>query len=380
MPSDDAHSPPYAAEQIAPKSAPRTDDRSPDRDQIADPCWHDRVRRTLSSANSTLSYLIGLPLVTVLGGLLVGYYQYLNAYEEKVRIRAERDVRTATATFTEISKKFSEAQMIQQAIFSDFSTAFDDNAGAEEQAAAARHAKAIAPAYEKAWIGLLESGDAMARNAEIHIDWATDLHRTPGDDHYPNSDPLSRSLLRDYDFDCNGNFPTFVWTEPVYRRKADSCQNFGDDGAISTLICSRRKDDANQRPPVAIQWYSAKHLVLTMDYCFHALHQRMAKVHSWAAHGGSGPAIEPAFRAEREQLKKEIDNQTSRLEAFMGLAVFQIEAVREKYRPLGSKCHLPFVSWWDDACKPLPTTPFVANKTNDVQKQPAKTVSAAAPP
>jgi hypothetical protein len=378
MPSDDAHSPPSAAKDTAPKSAPRTDDRS--LETAERPCWRNRVGRKLRSANHAISYLIGLPVVSVLGGLFVGYYQYLNAYEEKLRIRAERDVRTATATFTEISKKFSEAQMLQQAIFSDFSTALDNKVGAEHRAAAARHAKAITPAYERAWIGLLESGDAMARNAEIHIDWATDLHRTAGEDHYPNSDPLSRSLLRDYDFDCNDNFPNFVWTRPLSRRKPDSCQNFGEDGAISTLICPRRKDDANPRPSIAIQWYSAKHLVLTMDYCFHALHQRMAKVHSWASLGEPSPAVEPAFRAEREQLKKEIDNQTSRLEAFMGLAVFQIEAVREKYRPLASKCHLLFVSWWDDACKPLPTTPFVATKSNEVQKQPAKAISAAALP
>jgi len=370
MPSDATHSPPPVAEDIAPKSAERT--------EIAEPCWRDRVGRTFRGANNVISYLIGLPVVTVLGGLFVGYYQYLNAYEEKLRIRAERDVRTATATFTEISKKFSEAQMLQQAIFSDFSSAFDDNASAEERAAATRHAKGIAPAYEKAWIGLLESGDAMARNAEMHIDWAIDLNRKPGADHYPNSDLVSLSLLHTYNFDCNDNFPKFVQEQLLPKGKADSCQSFDPDRPFFTLICPRQKVDAKPRPPIAIQWYSAKHLVLTMNYCFHALHQRMAKVHSWASREEPGAALGPAFPAEREQLKKEIDNQTSRLEAFMGLALFQIEAVREKYRPLGSKCHLPFVSWWDEQCMPLPTKPFVADKSNDVQKRPDTTVSAAA--
>ena len=141
--------------------ADRADDRPTDRDETAG--WLGGVGRFLR----LLSYLIGLPVITLIGSLLVGYYQYLNAYQEKVNARAATDVQMATAAFTEISKKFSDAQTLQQAMFQDFLNALDDNMGADEQALATRHAKNVWEAYEAAGLGLLQSGDMMARNAEI---------------------------------------------------------------------------------------------------------------------------------------------------------------------------------------------------------------------
>jgi len=351
-------------------SADRPDDSPPDQNVAGERLgWRARLGHFLTSANSALSYIIGLPIITVLGGLIVGYYQYINAYQEKVRLRAENDVQMATVAFTEISKKFSEAQMLQRTMFSDFSIALDENIGDEERALATKHAKAIAPTYETAWVALLEAGDLMAHRTQIYIDWATDFVRNPADQHFPNDDPLSQLLLDAYGFECSENFPKFkfISTGASQGRRANTCQVDGepntDPDDIHVLnICPRSK--ANTEPPAAvtIQWYSARHQVLTMHYCFHVLHQRLAKVRTWALQDAASPAIKATSRSERDQIRKEIDGQTARLEAFMGLATFQIEAIREKYRPVSFACHIPFftplTSERNDACTPLRTAPY----------------------
>jgi hypothetical protein len=109
-------------------------------------------------------------------------------------------------------------------------------------------------------------------------------------------------------------------------------------------------------------------------------------MHAWALHDEPRPATKLALPVERDQIQREIDNQAARLEAFMGLALFQIEAIQVKYRPVSFVCHLPFatplVSWWNDACTPVRTTPYLREKQPD--KEPSKPasnlVSAVAPP
>jgi hypothetical protein len=355
--------------------ADRADDRPTDRDETAENAgWLGGVGRFLR----LLSYLIGLPVITLIGSLLVGYYQYLNAYQEKVNARAATDVQMATTAFTEISKKFSDAQTLQQAMFQDFLNALDDSMGADEQALATRHAKNVWEAYEAAGLGLLQSGDMMARNAEIYVDWATDFRRDPADPHYPNSDPLSRLLLAAYDFDCSNILPAFVPGTAARQKAASTCpvdpNQYFDPHDLSDNLCPRQRMKDDRRPSVTIHWFSAKHQVLTMHYCFDSLHQRLAKVRAWASQGEPTPAIKLAARNEREQLRKEIDTQAARLDAFTGLALFQIEAIRVKYRPVSFACHIPFlipvVSLWNDACTPIRTTPYQGFKLSGKNDKP----------
>jgi hypothetical protein len=369
---------------------PADEDRAavPDHHQVARrPGWGNRIGRSLRKANSVFSYIIGLPVLTMLGGLIVGYYQYLNAYQEKISARAANDVKTATESYTNISKKFSQVQMLQQALFVNVSNALDEGVGADERAMAAKHAKSVSTTYETAWVALIENGDVMARSAETDIDWATDFNRDQKTSHYPNSDPLSRSLLAAYDFDCSDNLPKIA---PVIReRPSNAChaanQQFGAYD-FSTNVCPKRQINSDLDSSVTVHWYSAKHQVLTMQYCLQVLHQRLAKARSWALHSEPSPTAAVAFRAERDQLRKEIDIQAARLEAFMGLALFQIEAIRVKYRPVSFVCHFPFatpiISRWNDSCTPVQTTPYEGLRIPE-SKPPVKTdlkqVSAAAP-
>ena len=56
----------------------------------------------------------GLSVFTVLSSIAVGYFQYLNAYQDKVSTQAKEDMASATASFTEISGAFSEIMALQQ--------------------------------------------------------------------------------------------------------------------------------------------------------------------------------------------------------------------------------------------------------------------------
>lgn len=334
-----------------------------------------RTARLFAKAHSALAYIIGLPTITLLGGAIVGYYQYVHAYQEKIGLRAENDVKMATATFTDVSTKFGEAQTLQRMLFADYASTLDEHASDSDKALAAKHAQAIFPTYEAAWVALLETGDLMARNAEIYIDWATDFNRRPEDPHYPNSDPLSRSLLEKYDFDCSDNFPSFVPPEHPPEKKASTCwtdpNQFFDPYASSYVrLCPRNQSETGPKHSVTIHWYSAKHQLLTMNYCFRNLHERLDKVRAWASQVDQGLSNKPTFQTERVLIQHQIRRQAERLDAFMGLSLFQIEAIRLKYQPISFACNLPVINWWSDSCTPLRTTPYLGY--TPVAKKPAQ--------
>ena len=183
MPNDDTH-------DVAPKAAPLT--------------W-------LSKLNHGFNIVTGLSAFTVLSSLAVGYFQYLNAYQEKVSSLAKEDMTLAAATFTDISHAFSEMQALQQAPYTDFARAVGEKSDASDKALASKNAQAISERYEKARIELRENIDLLTRKAEVYIDWASNTNRDPAEKHNVDEDPLSRRVLRDYAFDCSDkfNFPAF---------------------------------------------------------------------------------------------------------------------------------------------------------------------------
>ena len=185
---------------------------SPDRKLVPEhKGWRGRLGRFFGKTNRVLSYAKGLPVITLVGSLLVGYFQYLNAYQEKVSAQAKEDMTAATNTFIEIANAFSEAQTLQQILFFDFSGALDDNTEASEQALTTKDARGIFPAYEHARKTLRQNSSLLARKAEIYIDWASDFGRDAAQARTPTTDPLTQPLLGAYNFDCDdaANFPQF---------------------------------------------------------------------------------------------------------------------------------------------------------------------------
>ncbi|MGB8607126.1 hypothetical protein [Bradyrhizobium sp.] len=309
----------------------------------------------------------GLAIVTLLTSLFGGYFQYLNAYQDKVSTQAKEDMTAATATFTEVSNSFAEMQALQQILYSDFTSAVRDKSDASDHALSSKNAKEASDTYEKARTTLRENVDVLARKAEVYIDWASDIDRDPAGKRNVNDDPLTRSLLRDYDFNCSdkSNFPRFgnvdAKEKPV---EAKSDEEFcaadhpkqNDDAEVTPAnafvrICASDKGKRAAR----IYWYSAKHHVLTMHYCFEAAHDRLEAVRDWASMSDRDKTKESEILAQTTQVSTELDNLAQRLNAFTSLALFQLERIRVKYRPVGFVCSVPLVRDLFTKCFPIRT-------------------------
>ncbi|TYO63394.1 hypothetical protein FXV83_27455 [Bradyrhizobium hipponense] len=317
----------------------------------------------------------GLSLVTVLSSLLVGYFQYLGSYQEKVNAQAKENMQTAAKTFDTISTKFSLVQALQQQLFSDYSTALDDRADANEQALAIKSAQDILKDYESAQLTLFETGELLARNAQMYIDWATNFRQNPAEQLTPTSDPLDQTLLRAFDFDCDHNLPQFVpskggaaTTPRVSAENACSVDaRYNWDPADSYVdVCPKNREKAGSNDSVTIHWFSAKHQVLVMHYCLRNLHERLAPVRHWASQPEAKPETKASPQVDRDRIQSAIDLQAKRLNAFMNLATFHMDGIRESYRPDSFACHVPIVtsvlSLFNDACTPVKTTPIIVSR------------------
>jgi len=312
----------------------------------------------------------GLAIVTVLTSVFGGYFQYLNAYQEKVSIQARDDMTAATATFLEISNALAEMQSQQQLLYSDFMRTFADKTDASDRSLNARNAKDVSDAYEKARTALNANINVLARKAEIYIDWPSDIDRDAAAKHNVNDDPLSPSLLRAYDFNCadRANFPRFGdvnFKPPAADDPAPelSDQEFCAAGVTQDPDAPIAPGDAfaricppkNDKPAVRIYWYSAKHEVLTMHYCLEAAHDRLAAVRDWASKNERNQAGEQQALADAERIGARLDGLARRLNAFTSLALSQMERIRVKYRPVGVVCSVPFVRNLFGRCFPVRT-------------------------
>jgi hypothetical protein len=335
MPNDDTHNPPPEANDNAPKPAPL---------------------RWLWKFNHGLDVVKGLSMVTVLSSLAVGYFQYLNAYQDKVGSQAKEDMAAATATFADISRVFSEVQALQQALYSDFTRAVRDRSDESDQALVTKNARAISERYEKAQIALRENIDVLMRKAEVYIDWASDTYRDPADKHNVDGDPLSRQVLRDYAFDCSDkyNFPAFG---NVHAEDDDTPVKEIADGEYCSIAEKRGVDDRtrpkdafiricagpNDKDAKRIYWYSAKHHVLTMHYCFETAHNKLAAARQWASRSDRDAAKEREIVEREKEINAQLDDLAGRVSAFSSLALHQMERIRVKYRPVGFSCSVPLV-------------------------------------
>jgi hypothetical protein len=330
------------AEDAAPSSAPLT--------------W-------LSKFDRGFTLVKGLSVVTLLSSLLLGSFQYLNSYQEKVSAQAKDDMLAAASAFKDISTKFSQVQALQQLLFYDFATALDDHADANERSLATKNAQSILKSYDEAQMALFETGELMGRNAEIYIDWTDSFRRDPAQPRdRPTSDPLDQTLLRAYDFDCNEHLPQF---QPAIGGASGSNACFVQENS-KVNICPRNKEKAGSDTSVKIDWFSAKHQVLVMNYCLQNLHERLGPVRSWASQIEAKPLNSASFQVDRNRIQATIDVQAKRLNAFMGLATFQMNAIRDTYRPDSFACHVPIVTsvvgLFNEACTPVKTKPIIVTR------------------
>jgi hypothetical protein len=314
------------------------------------------------------TFVRGLSIVTLVSSVFVTYFQYLNAYQDKVSNQAKEDMKSVAETFAEASSRFSDIFALQQILYSDFTRAVRGKSDASTQALGSKNALEVSKAYEKERIELHEKIDVLVRKAEMYIDRSSNSDRDPAAKHNVEDDPLSRTLLRDYRFDCSDpyTFPRFgnvnakAETPVQETPDRDFCvsgqkQEIDDRTAPQNAfirICPGKQIDS----AVRIYWYSAKHHLLTMHYCFEKLHDRLEPARQWASNSDRDAVKEMEIMADAGSIDRSLDGLALRLNSFNSLALHQMERIRVKYRPLGFICSVPLVRNGFSDCFPLKTT------------------------
>lgn len=282
------------------------------------------VKSAFSWLEFEATHIKGLTLFGIVSTLVVAYFQNLSAYEAKVASQAKDDMTAAAQIFAEASGNLSGAIALQRHLISDFYAAVPNDVYKDDTAFLTKDARAIYTSYSEAYSNLHQNYNLLARKAEIYLDWPSDLSRDPVNDTSPAIDPINMSLLGAADFDCESSMP-----------------NFAPD-KITVPI----RDPSNGRT-YQIDWRSALHHVLTIQYCFDVTHSGIAGILQWASHSNIDPKNWsylniPAHAKLFNQTRA--TNQVLRLNAFMSVAMHEIDAIRVKYRPNGFICSLPGLS------------------------------------
>ena len=242
--------------------------------------------------DSRLSIAKGLTAVTLLTSFLGGYFQYLNSYDDKVSTQAKADMTDATSAFVDISNSFAEAQMLQQLIYFDYADALADVSDSGSNAMITAAAQEVFPNYLKTRIALRLNSNVFARKAEIYMDWPSDRGRDPATADPLYQDPLTETLLENYDFDCSAavNFPHYGTANADAQASAapNVCTTGTADDLKKSTVNLCAVDPATRkinpaRPAITIDWHSAKHHVLTMHYCFEMVHGEIETARIWAS-------------------------------------------------------------------------------------------------
>jgi hypothetical protein len=326
------------------------------------PGWWTRVQ----AWDNRLSVAKGLTLVTLLTGFFGGYFQYLNAYQENVSALAKSDMAAATSTFVDISNAFSEAQMLQELIFYNFTAYLTAGADLGDKGMVTEAGNDIFPAYMKARSGLRQNSSVFAHKAEIYIDWASDLGRDPAAPRVLDVDPLTEALLGDYNFNCDAeaNLPQLAASGSAAPQASPATCAGGAQPAVASQtinLCARDRGGkiVAGKPPVTIDWQSAKHHVMTLHYCFEQAHRQIVTARIWASKNTVSDERAKQFQDNVDRYNASLDRQVVRLNAFMSLTMAHLERIRIKYRPTSFSCHVPLlrdaIGLFSTRCTPLRT-------------------------
>jgi hypothetical protein len=176
--------------------------------------------------------------------------------------------------------------------------------------------------YQSASDLLRQDINVFARKVEIYLDWPSDPNHDPADRPKLGLDPISTSMLGYYDFDCDKDMPTFDPAHSPYQ-----------------VIKNGKALD--------VDWFSARHHVLTMGYCFYVTDVGyMEIIRQWSARSAiNADDVAKFFKDDKPKvLQARLDSEIIRLNAFMTLALDEIDRIRARYEPKGFVCHVPIVS------------------------------------
>jgi hypothetical protein len=227
----------------------------------------------------------------------------------------------ATTAFTETANTLSTAITLQDLMYYDFMHANKLNAGGDGNALTSKHSHDLDKPYEDAAASLHQNINLIARKMEIYLDWPSNPAHDPATDTNFGADPINMSALGSVDFDCDTDMPKFDRNDHAIQRTKNG----------KTLN---------------VDWYSAKHHVYTIAYCFEVTHKTwMEVVRQWASQSSLQPdAVANFFSSNTsDHLHDRLDSEIIRLNGFMSRAMNEIEGIRVRYRPNGFFCSVPGV-------------------------------------
>jgi hypothetical protein len=283
-----------------------------------------------------------LAILSVVATLIGAYFQNLSIYNDKVAAQAKDDMTAAAQAFADASSALSVPLALQQQLISGYHNAIAANADTDSNGYETASARSIYKSYTDAYGSLSQNYNLLARKMELYLDWPSNLTRDPATDSAPTTDRIDMSLLNTYRFDCEDDMPSF--------QKVDPQDPYADDPSKVRL-------PPRNKHPLTVDWYSAKHNVLAIETCFEVTHRAMIPVRQWA----SGSPVDQAARTTFINTNFDIfqaraSNQVLRLNAFMSLAMYDIDQIRVKYRPKGYLCSVPILrSALGSRCMPVRT-------------------------
>ena len=71
-----------------------------------------------------------------------------------------------------------------------------------------------------------------------------------------------------------------------------------------------------------------------MHYCFEAAHNKLAAARQWASGSDRDAAKESEILEGEKEINAQLDDLAGRVNAFSSLALYQMEQIRVKYRPV----------------------------------------------
>jgi hypothetical protein len=319
--------------------------------------------------DSWLHSAASLSLVTLIAGWVGTYIQYLNSYEQKVSETAQADMKDATATFVEISDAYAQAQLLQQLIYYNYTASGTSDPG--NKAMVTKAGQGAFANYVTARDALRKNSSLYVRKAQLYIDWPSNLGRDAAGATANDGDPLTESLLGDYNFDCDAkeNFPHYRVTDEAGTPTGKYSVEASQKACLApnethpqiamgskTVLCA--VDDQGKidhtRPSREINWDSAKHHLLVMHYCFELTHGQISAARIWASNNEISQQAKDDFAKNRNNYEASLDHEVVRLDSFLSLVMSQLERIRVRYRPSSFYCNLPLINYAiSDRCNPI---------------------------
>ena len=305
----------------------------------------ERGEKAVGWIHRKFTYFVGLPIVATVGSFIFSHIDYVTTYQNKVKEIGEHQMKAAEGTYSDVSKTFSEAITLQQLLFFNYRDAVLAAAQDDDSRLEAKNARAIYSKYDELRTSLRENIDLLSRRVEIDLDWASDTNRNAAKAGQIGADQISRLKLGAYNFDCD---------------KDKDMPNFRDGKSnISLPVPPDLLKENPAAKPLGIDWYSAKHELLTLYFCFDKDHGRIEAARRWAAKSPVDDAAKNKFIARLSDIADSFDREAVRLDAFLTLGARRIEAIHVKFRPRTWYCHLPVVRQLFDAfsnkCTPIRT-------------------------